>query len=184
MPLPKIIRALLVSTGLLIVPFTASFFVDGWLWSGFDYVFAWVMFSFFSLGFTFVAGSTRDTTYKVAVGLAVAAVFLLIWINGAVQIIGDVGDLDSPNGIYLAVLVVGLFGAIFARLKPRGMSYTLFAMAVTQFSVPLIAYLFWSPSSYAWTPSIAGIFILNSFWVVLFTASGLLFRQAGDSALE
>ena len=45
MPLTKIIRVLLVATGLLIVPLTASFFVDGWNWGVGGYVFAWVMFA-------------------------------------------------------------------------------------------------------------------------------------------
>ncbi|MCE9644015.1 hypothetical protein K8Q93_02110 [Candidatus Parcubacteria bacterium] len=138
------------------------------------------MFSFLSLGLTSVANSTKDVSYKVATGLSVIGLFLLVWINGAVQIIGDVGDFDSPNGLYLGVLAVWFIGALLSRFKSLGMSYTLFAMALVQFCVPLIAYLFWPPSVYAWMPSVLGIFILNSIWVMLFTVSGFLFRQSAE----
>ncbi len=176
----KIIRALLISTGLLIMPFTASLFVDGWNWSGFDYLFAWVLFSFVSLAITFAVTSTEDTSYKVAIGLAAVATFLLIWINGAVQIIGDVGDLDTPDGLYAGVIVIGLIGTILARFQPRGMSRALFAMAIAQFLVPVIGYIIWPPAVFAWTPSVPSIFVLNSVWVLMFVVSGLLFRRASD----
>ena len=71
MPLTKIIRVLLVAAGLLIVPLTASFFVDGWNWGVGGYVFAWVMFASAGLGFTFVASMGNSIAYKVAVGIAV-----------------------------------------------------------------------------------------------------------------
>ena len=115
MPLTKIIRVLLVAAGLLIVPLTASFFVDGWNWGVGGYVFAWVMFASAGLGFTFVASMGNTIAYKVAVGLAVAAAFVLVWINAAAGIIGD----GPVNLMYLGVIAVGFVGAVIARFQSR-----------------------------------------------------------------
>lgn len=175
MSLGKIVTALLVSTGSLIVPFIASQFVEGWLWTGSDYVFAWVLLSFLSLGITLALNSSKSTLYKGALALTVGSLFLLVWINGAVQIIGDG---EGPNGLYLGVVIIGLVGAIFAQLRSQGMSYVLFAMAIAQLSIPLIAYFFWPPSAFAWTPSVPGVLLLNSFWVGTFAAASYLFRQS------
>ncbi len=51
----NILRALFISTALLIIPVSASFWAEGWLWTVSDYVLAWLLFSLVSLGFTFIA---------------------------------------------------------------------------------------------------------------------------------
>lgn len=151
----------------------------GWNWTLGDFIFAFVLIfgvgSLFELARRKAAG---NTAYKFAAGLALAGVFFLVWINAAVGIIGD-GDLDSPNGMYFGVLAIGFIGSAITRLKPRGLSYTLFAMAIAQALVPVIA-LIVNPSNFA--PSVAGVFALNSIFVMLFAGSGLLFRQASTTA--
>ncbi len=62
---------------------------------------------------------------------------LLIWVILAVGVIGDSGD--PQDLMYVAVLPVGLVGAVIARLQPRGMARTLVAMALTQASVAAVA---------------------------------------------
>ena len=78
----------------------------------------------------------RSTTYRSAVGLALAAPFLLVWINLAVGIIGEPDD--PANLMYIGVLAVGIIGAIIARFQPRGMAGALFAMALAQALVAVI----------------------------------------------
>jgi hypothetical protein len=173
----KIIRALLISTGLLMVPIVASLFVDGWLWTFFDYIFAWVMFSIVSLAFTFVASSANGIAYKVAGCLAVLTAFLLVWINAAVGIIGD-GDLDSPNGMYFGVIATLIIGVVIARLHANGMSRALFATALAQAAVPVIALIIWPPPVISWAPGVVQVFALNSVFVMLWVGSALLFRHA------
>lgn len=74
----------------------------------------------------------NNRVYKSAVGVAVGAALLLVWINGA---IGLIGDDDATNMLYLGVLIVGLIGAFRARFAPQGMARAAFAMAIAQ-SVP------------------------------------------------
>jgi len=82
--------------------------------------------------------------YRAAVGVAVGAALLLIWINLAVGIIGDEGN--PANLMHIGVLAVGIIGAIFARLRPLGMARVLLATAVAQMLVAMIAQIAgWSP---------------------------------------
>jgi len=100
---------------------------------------------------------------------------LLIWMNLAVGIIGSE---DNPaNMLYVGVLAVGIIGAGFARLRARGMSYTMFATALAQILVPVIALIIWRPSLEE-TPGIVGVFILNAFFAALFAVSAMLFHRA------
>ena len=104
--------------------------------------------------------------YRAAVGLAVAAALLLIWINLAVGIIGDEGN--PANLMYIGVLAVGITGAIFARLQPHGMAHALFATALTQMLVAVIAQI----------AGLESMFILNGCFAALWVGSALLFRRA------
>lgn len=150
----------------------------GWNWSAGDFVFAFVLI--FGLGSLFELARRRavgNTAYTFAAGLALIGVFFLVWINGAVGIIGG-GDLDIPNALYIGVLAVGLIGAIIARLSPRGMSRTLFAMALAQMLVPTIALIIWPPPVISWSPGVVQVFGLNAVFALLFVGSAVLFRQA------
>src|SRR5688500_20220430 len=81
--------------------------------------------------------TTRNTTYRFAVGVAVGAAFILVWLSLGVGIIGKDGD--PANLMYFGVLAVGIVGALIARFRPRGMARALFATALAQTSVAAIA---------------------------------------------
>ena len=63
--------------------------------------------------YTLARRSTANTAYRVAVGVALAAAFILIWVNGAVGIIGDPNN--DANMMYFGVLAIGTIGAFIAR---------------------------------------------------------------------
>ena len=86
--------------------------------------------------------------------------------NGAVSIIGS--EDNDANLMYGGVLVVGAIGAIIARFQPHGMALALYATALAQMSVGVIAL-------------IAGLgftLILDAFFAALWVGSALLFRNA------
>ncbi len=167
----RIIRALLISTVLLVVPFIASMTVDGFNWSGSDFVFAWVLFSFLALAFSFILGSALAGAYKGAIALGAIGTFLLVWITGAVGIIGD----SDINTLYAVVVFIILIGAIATRLRAARMAYVMYAAALVQFVVPVIALVVNTPD---FSPGVLQVFVLNGFWVVMFAASGVLFADA------
>jgi hypothetical protein len=114
--------------------------------------------------------------YRAAVGVALAAAFILVWLSLGVGIIG--ADGDPANMMYFGVLAVGIIGAIVARFRPHGMARALFATALAQALVAVIALIIglgspWSP------PGVLGTLILNGFFAALFVGSALLFRYAG-----
>jgi hypothetical protein len=106
------------------------------------------------------------------------AAFLLAWVNGAVGIIGS--ENQPANLMYGAVFAVGIIGSLVARFKPRGMAYTLFAAALVQLSVPIIALIIWPQISWGGA-GLVGVFVLNAFFAALFVVSGLLFRHTLNS---
>lgn len=109
--------------------------------------------------------------YKFAVGLALTAAFLIVWLNAAAGLIG-IEDDDPANLLYVGVLAVGFIGAIMARLQPRGMARALFATALAQTLVGAIALKL--PN----TASTLQIVILHGALVALFAGAAWLFRYA------
>ncbi|HET6568856.1 MAG TPA: hypothetical protein VFG50_12890 [Rhodothermales bacterium] len=116
---------------------------------------------------------TGNTAYRAAFGVALAAGFLLLWVIGAVGIIGDSGD--TPDLMYGGVIAVGLIGAIFARFQPQGMARTMFAVAVAQALVASVALLAGMVPAYNSAYEILGI---NGLFITLFVASAGLFLNA------
>ncbi len=112
-----------------------------------------------------------NTAYRFAVGLALTAAFLIVWLNAAAGLIG-IEDDDPANLLYVGVLVIGFIGAIIARLQPRGLARALFATALAQALVGAIALTL--PN----TASSVQILILHGVFIALFTGAALLFRYA------
>lgn len=171
----NIIRIALATAFILLLPLLAMQITDEVNWTLFDFVVMGVLLFGSGLMYELIARKGSSVAYRVAVGVAVAAGLLLIWLNLAV---GLIGSEDNPaNVLYLGVLAVGFIGAIIARLKPRGMARVLFAMALAQVLVPVIALIIWKPS-FTEPPGVVGVFFLNAFFVMLFVGSALLFRRA------
>ena len=76
-------------------------------------------------------------SYRFGVGVALAAAFLLLWVNGAVGIIGDEGN--DANVMFFGVLAVAIAGSAFARFKPQGMARAFIATALAQVLVAVVA---------------------------------------------
>ena len=112
-----------------------------------------------------------NTAYRIAIGLALTAAFLIVWLNAAAGLIG-IEDDDPANLLYVGVLAIGFLGAIIARLRPRGLARALFATALAQALVGAIALAL--PN----TASSAQIGALHGMFVVLFGAAALLFLYA------
>ena len=114
-----------------------------------------------------------STMYRFAAAVAVGAAFMLVWLSLGVGIIGRDGD--PANRMYFGVLAVGIIGALIARFRPRGMARALFATALAQMSVALIALI--AGLGRPWSGPLE-LSLLNGFFVVLFAGSAWLFRRA------
>jgi len=162
---------------LLLIPRIAMQFPSGVKWDIFDFIFAGTMI--FGTGLLFELARKKaggSWPYKLGAALALAAAFLLIWINAAVGIIGD--ENNPLNLMYLVVIGIAIVGTVVARFHPHGMARALFAAAIAQACVPVIALLENSHVVSAEPPGVVGVFVLNFFFAVLFAGSALLFRRA------
>ncbi len=175
-PNKNIIRIVLVTAFILMLPLVAMQFTDEVVWDLFDFIVIGGVLFGVGLAYELVARRSEKTVYRVAFGVGLAGAFLLLWVNGAVGIIGNEGQ--PANLMYGAVFAVGFIGSLMARFKPRPMARTLFAAALTQMLVPVIALLIWPPPATSWAPGVFGVFVLSAFFAMLFVISALLFRKA------
>lgn len=163
-----------LGTGLiLIIPLLASLFIEDFNWDVFDFVFAGVLI--FGTGMLYHLAVRRfgSFAYRIAVALALLASFLLIWINGAVGIIGSE---DNPaNALYVVVFITLFLGSIITRLRPSGMSRVMFVTAFVHALVPVVAFMIWQPD---FGGGVIAIFLLNLAFASLWVGSGLMFRHA------
>ena len=113
---------------------------------------------------------TGEAAYRAAVGLALGSALLLGWVNGAVGIIGS--EDNEANLMYGGVLVVGAIGALIARFRAEGMARVLFATALAQTLVAVIALVGRMGSGPL------EIVTINGFFVALFVGSAVLFWKA------
>ena len=114
------------------------------------------------------------SAYRLAVGAALATAFILVWVIGAVGLIGAEGD--PFDLIYSGVLAVGIIGAVIARLQPQGMSRAMFATALAQALVVVIALI--AGKHQVAVSSVPEIVFSNGFFVALWLGSSWLFSFA------
>ena len=120
-----------------------------------------------------IVKKAHDTAYRSAVSTALLAAFILVWVNGAVGIIGS--ENNRANLMYFGVLAVGLVGAVIARFRPYGMTRALFATALAQALVTMIAVI--GGLGMPWSPPLE-LVLLNGFFIALWVRSAWLFRSA------
>lgn len=115
----------------------------------------------------------NSAAYRAAIGVALMAAVMLVWLSLGVGIIGKDGD--PANLMYFGVLAVGIAGALIARLRPRGMTRALLAMALAQAVVTAVALI--AGLGLPWSGP-AELLTLNGFFIALYAGSAWLFRRA------
>ena len=158
---------------LLLLPLAAMQVSEEVAWSAADFVFMAILVGSVGLGLE-LAARKGSSNYSRAAAVALAAAFLLVWINGAVGIIGS--EDDDANLLFAGVLGVALLGAIAARLRPAGMAWAMAAAALAQASVPLVAATVGPAAS---VPVWSGeVLALTGAFTALWLLSAALFRRA------
>ena len=154
---------------LLLLPLIAMQFTHEVNWDETDFIVFGAMLVGACGAYELATRMTGNTAYRAAVGVAVVAAFLLIWINLAV---GMIGSEDNPaNLMYGGVLAVGIIGAFIARFQPDGMARAMGATALAQASVAVIAL-------FAGLGSTGPSLFLTGFFAALWLMSAWLFRRA------
>jgi hypothetical protein len=172
-----IVRPLLVTGLILLIPFFGNLYVDGWNWPFPAFILAGTLLFASGLTYELVARKMNNKAYRFALGLAVATAFVLAWVN----LVRVSESENAANLLYYGVIVIGALGAVIARFQPRGMALALFATALAQMLVPVILLSSWGIRP---GPGPAVSLGGNAFFAMLLVASALLFRHAAASRTE
>ena len=158
---------------LLALPFVAMQFTREVVWTGSDFIIFGSMLLMVGVPLELAARMSKDWSYRGGALLALTAMFLTIWTNLAV---GIVGSEDNPaNLLFFGALLVGLVGAIAARFRPGGMAMAMIATAAALATAFVIAVS--GPTDEPFVPHLRE-FIGISLFAALFLASAALFRKA------
>jgi len=161
---------------LLLLPLVAMQFTHEVNWTPFDFAFAAVMIGGVGIAFELTIRATRNNAYRGGVAIALAAAFLLIWINGAVGIIGDEGN--PLNLLYIGVIAIAFGGMAIARFRARGASRAMTMAAIANVAVGVVAVVAGRNDP----PGIVGLVVLNGFFVLLFLGAAWLFGIAAEKS--
>jgi hypothetical protein len=158
---------------LMLLPLVAMQITDEVVWDLADFAFFGALLASTGITYELAVRKTGSTAYRAAVGVSLAGAFILVWMNAAVGVIGS--ENDDANLMYAGVLAVGVIGAIIARFQPGGMARALFATALAQAVVALIALIGGFGSTDPTWP--LDILILTGFFTAVWLISAWLFRK-------
>lgn len=121
----------------LLLPFLAMQVTREVDWDARDFIIIGAMLAMAGGTIELGARMSRNWSYRGGVGFAVAAAFLLIWVNLA---IGFLGNEDNPaNLMFFGVFAVGIVGGLIADFRPAGMAVVMVATAAAQVVVGGVA---------------------------------------------
>lgn len=163
-----------IAVALLLLPLIAMQFTDEVNWTVGDFAFAATMFAAVGGTLELTVRKTRSRAYRAGVAAALAAAFLLIWINGAVGIIGDEGN--PGNLPYLGVVLIAIAGAIVTRARAAALARVMTLVAIANLLVPALALAgVADPVEPVFRPEVP---IATAFFAGMWLVSAWLFRKA------
>ena len=159
---------------LLITPAVAMRFTEAVQWTMSDFLFAGIILIGAGVIAELAVRASGAWSYRIGAGLAVLASMLLIWINGAVGIIGSE---DHPaNLLYLGVVLAAFVGGVVSRFNAGGLSQSMIIAAVIQVVIGVVAVLRgWGEGSENWPQP---VIVLSIVFGLMWLASAALFRRA------
>ncbi len=117
---------------------------------------------------------SRNSAYRWAAVLAALGAFFLVWVNGAVGIIGN--EENEANLLFFGVLAVAVLGSVIARFRAKGMALTLYATAIAQVLVAAFAIsMDLGAAGPIWPRD---ILVMTAVFSIFWLSSGWLFSRA------
>ena len=118
------------AVALLLLPFVAmQVGADGVDWSLGDFIVFGVMLGTVGGALELAVRASGNWAYRGGAALGLLAMFLVVWANLAV---GIVGNENNPwNQLFFLALLIGIAGACVARFRAKGMSYAMLAAAAS-----------------------------------------------------
>jgi hypothetical protein len=162
------------AVALLLLPFVAMQFTREVDWTLGDFIVFGVMIGTVGGGFELAVRASGSWAYRGGAAMALAGMFLVVWADGAVGIVGD--EHNPWNQLFLLALLFGLAWACVVRFRARGMSHAMVATAGALMAAFAMAMIY-RPEEPGVHPAVelAG----TSVFALVFIGSAALFRRAG-----
>lgn len=164
--------------GLLVAPAIAMQVNDEVRWTTFDFILAGAVLIGAGAIAELALRASGCWSYRTGAVLAVLAAVLLLWLNGAVGIIGSE---DHPaNLLFLGVILSVVVGAVVSRFRAGGLSLTMASAASLQAVIGVLAvWMGWGETSENWPqPVIVLSIVIGLIWLT----SAAFFRRAARAA--
>ena len=163
------------AVALIVAPLVAMQFpTSGVNWTLSDFIFAIVMIGGVGGLFELAARASSSWAYRGGAALALLTSFLLVWINGAVGILGNE---DNPaNLVFAVIILMAIAGTIVAKAKADGMVRAMTVAASAQAIVGLVVFARGIAANEP--PGAFGLLFLIGGLAVMWLGSALLFRKA------
>ena len=154
---------------LLLLPLAAMQFTSEVNWTGSDFLIIGIMLLAACCAYEFAVWLSADIAYRAGFALAVAASFLLVWVNLAVGIIGNEVENDVANLLFAGVILAWFIGGVFSGFRAKGMSYAMIAATLVHVAIGLFAAI----AGWGYEAAVSGV-LFCAMWI----ASFALFRKA------
>jgi hypothetical protein len=164
---------------LLLLPFVAMQVSDAVRWGAGDFVLFGAMLLIAGGVAELISRRSANGFYRAGASVAVAAGFLLVWVNLAV---GFLGSEDNPaNLMFAGVIAVAIGGAFLSHFRPAGMVKAMIAAALAQALVGVVGLGagLASPGAAGTYEVIMGTTLFGGLWLI---AAGLFGEAARRSA--
>jgi hypothetical protein len=145
-----------------------------WPWTLSDFIFAGAMFAIVGGLFELAVRASGSWAYRGGAALALLAGFLLVWINGAVGIIGNE---DNPSNLmFFGVIAAALLGAIIGRFSAGGMARAMTVAAAINAVIGIGVFV--AGAGATEPPGRLGLLLLIETFALMWLLSGWLFSKA------
>ena len=158
----------------LLLPAVAMRFTREVDWSLSDFVVMAALLGGSGLLLELATRRSTSLAFRLGCALAVAACFLLVWVNGAVGFFGDEGN--PANLLFLGVIAVAAAGALLTPARPAGMARAMAVAAAGQVAVGALGFAAgWaSPGAAGAYEAVMGTGLFTALWL----GSAALFLKA------
>lgn len=163
-----------IPTALLIAPAVAMQFTSEVQWTPFDFIFASVLLYGSAATADLTMRKSGSWAYRLGAGLAVLVSFLLIWVNGAV---GVIGNEDNPaNLVFIVIIMIAAAGAVAAKFEARGMARAMTIAFVLNAAIAVGVPIYgWGADGH---PGMPGLVALIGVFAMMWGLSAALFAKA------
>lgn len=163
------------AAALLALPAIAMRFTTEVNWGPEDFITIGIMLASVGLALELFVWMNGSAAYRLGGGLALIGLFLLIWVNLAVGIIGN--EHDDANLMFAALPAIGILGAFLVRMRASGLARVLFGMAGVQLAIGAVALIGRLGEGAPKWPN--DVIVLTGFFTALWLVCAVLFRTAG-----